>query len=403
MRRLLSAIVCAVVLSGCSASTPNAPGPTATTASIVTNDPVATTRPVVTLLANPTAAPPAAAVAPVATATSAAVPQTSPTAEPALQPTATPAGPVFAQLTSGGCCVQPFFSPDGSQVLYLDRPSAAQPAGIYGVPIAQPGAAPALFVDKLGPFSRDLSHRAMLVNGQTVVERLADGQTWPVGNGGRSVSFSPDAKRIVWSVSEETGGFDRRKSDLFVANVDGTGARRVVTRYGGGAVAWFDDGVRMLIGGRAQRGDPLPTLAVLNLDDGSVRDLVTAERWRGVTLAPGGRHAIYFIAQAREQGIGGAYLINVDKPEPQRLDFFGSYRWRDATRLLYVPLSADSASNELWQYDLETGQSARLIDADAASPFKIGNGDWDVSPDGRTLLWVNARDRNIWSTTLPES
>jgi hypothetical protein len=394
-----AAFVCLLLLSACAQQTPTAITPTST--------------PAVTILANPTDAPAVlpsepAAVASLTPAAADAVPPApaaTPTlaSEPTLPPAPpTPSGPVFTQLTNGGCCVQPFFSPDGSRALFLDRPSGAQPVGIYGVPVAQPGQAPTLLIDKLGPFSRDLSHRALLVNGQTQVERVADGQTWPIDNGGRSVSFSPDAKRLIWSVSEEAGGFDRRKSDLFVANIDGSGARRVVTRFGGGAVAWFDDGVRILIGGRAQRGDPLPSLAVLNLDDGSVRDLFTAERWRGVLLAPGGRHAIYFIAQARELGIGGTYLVNIDKPEPQRMDFFGSYRWRDATRLLYVPLTADATANELWQYDLETGQSTRLIAADPASPFKIGNGDWDVSSDGQRLLWVNARDRNIWTTVLPE-
>ncbi len=364
--------------------------------------------PAVTLVATSGAAPPVVAEvmraavatdAPQLVATPASTDTPAPVAAPAA--TATPAGPVFVQLTQGGCCVQPFFAPDGGRVLFLDRPSGVSPIGYYGVPVDQPLSEPQLAVDRLGPFDRNLTHRSMLLNGQTLVERIADGQRWTINNGGRSVSFSPDATRIVWSVSSEAGGFDVRRSDVFIANVDGSDAKKIITRYGGGPVAWLNDGARMLIGGRPNPRDKNPTLGVLDLATGEVRDLVTAERWRGVVLAPDNKHVVYFVAQARGENLGGTFLLNLDNPQPIKLDFFGGYRWRDATRLLYVPLStAGTPSNELWQFDVTTMTSTKLIDGSVVSPFKIGNGDWDVSPDGSLLTWLNARDRNIWIARL---
>jgi Tol biopolymer transport system component len=348
----------------------------------------------------PTVAPAAAA-----TATS----EAQPTAAAAASPSATLQPAVrFTQLTKDNCCVQPFFSADGARVLFLDRPAPALPVGIYGVAVDQPMTQPTLVTEKLGPFSRDLAYSVSLVNGQTVIEQAQNPETgaagrWVINNGGRNVSFSPDATRILWSVSEEAGGFDRRRSDLWLANIDGSDAKRIVTRFGGGAVAWLPDGQRILLGGRPNRNDAKPTLSIFDLRDGSMRDLFTAERWRGVSVAPDGKRLLYFIAQAREDGLGGVYLLDLTQatPAPARLDFFGAYRWRDATRLLYVPITLNTPSNELWQFDTTTGTAERLIDASETSSFKIGNGDWDVAPDGKQLVFLNARDRNLWLVTLP--
>ncbi len=331
-----------------------------------------------------TEAPSATDQAPTAAATA--------TAEPAV---------IYTQLTRGQCCVQPLFSANGERVLFLDRPSAAQPPGIYGVAVAAPMSEPLLVTERLGPFNRDLSLSANLVNGRTIVEG-PDGQQWPIDNGGRPVSFSPDGARISWNVSAESGGFDTRRSDVWTANADGSQARRVATRFGGGAVAWLRDGQRLLLGGRTNRGDVKSTLSILDLRDDSLRDLFSAERWRGIIVAPDDKHLVYFVAQAREEGLGGTYLFDLEAAgaQPQRLDFFGAYRWRDATRLFFIPLKTDAPSNELWQYDLATGKSELLIAASDSSPFKIGNGDWDVSPDGSQIVFVNARDRNLWLVTL---
>jgi Tol biopolymer transport system component len=309
----------------------------------------------------------------------------------------------FTQLTTGQCCVQPFFSPDGKQVLFLDKPAADEPGGIWAVATDKPLSPPALLTERFGPFSRDLSLALDLVNGRTTVERLSDGQRWTINNGGRSLSFSPDAKRITWSVQDEIGGFDARRTELWLANADGTDARRVITRYGGGALAWFPDSQRMLIGGKARRNDATPTLGILDLTSGSVRDLFPVERLRSATLSPDGRWLAYFVGQAREPGKDGMYLLDLTQatPTPKRLDFFGAYRWRDGNRLLYIPLKPGAPSNELWQLDATSGQSQQLIAASADSPFKIANGDWDVSRDGSKLVFLSARDRNIWLATLP--
>ncbi|PJF47146.1 MAG: hypothetical protein D6709_01995 [Chloroflexi bacterium] len=311
--------------------------------------------------------------------------------------------PAFTQLTDDGCCTQPFFSADGHHVLFLDKPTATAPVGIWSVAVDAPLSPPTLFTERLGPFSRDLSLALDLQNGQTVIERLRDGKRWTVNNGGRPVIFSLDSKRIVWTVLQEVGGFDVRRAQIYVADVDGRNARRVATRFGGGPLGWLPDSKHLLIGGRANHNDPGPTLSVLNVDTGALRDLVAVERLRGASISPDGRMLAYFVAQARDASQNGMYLLDLTHPSPvpQRLNFFGAFRWRDARRLLYIPLRPGAPGDELWQLDVATGRTERLIAADAGSPFKIANGDWDVARDGSKLVFLSARDRNLWLVTLP--
>ncbi len=327
---------------------------------------------------------------------------TSSTATPQL--TATPRlTSQFTQLTQGACCVQPAFSPDGSMVIYLDRPAPNAPAGIWGVPVNAPLSDPQRITEKLGPFSRDMTLVADLIRGQTVIERLSDGQRWTINNGGRQVSFSPDGRLIAWAVQQEAGGFDVRRSEIWLAKVDGTQRRQVATRFGGGLIAWLPDSQRVLLGGKVNRNDALSTLSMLSLADGATDDILQYERMRSPLLSPDGRWLAFLVAQARDASQNGVFLLDLEAAEaqPKRLDFFGAYRWRDDNRLLLAPVQVGAPSNELWQVDAGTLEMTQLIAASAESPFKIGNGDWDVSPDGARLVYLNARDRNLWLAQLP--
>jgi len=371
--------------------------------------------PVVTFATSPAATEPSPATPATVVVDAASAPAANSQLPPATSnqtPATSP--PLFTQLTTGGCCVQPFFSPDGAHVLYLDRPGSDAPVGIYGVPIAEPLAQPTLRTEKLGPFSANMAYSADLVNGQTFIESVngtnGEGERFGISNGGRSVSFAPDNQTIAWTIGQDAGNFDVRRSEIWVANLDGSDAKRIATRYGGGIVAWFSDSQRMLIGGKAARGDAAPTLSILDLRDGAVTDLFSSERMRGYLLAPDDSHIVFFIAQARNETLDGTYLLQLSSvvsgtaaPQPQRLDFFGAYRWRDTTHLLYIPLKLNLPSHELWQLDVTTGQSTLLIPASAESQFKVGNGDWDVAPDGNLITYINARDRNIWLAKLPSN
>jgi Tol biopolymer transport system component len=63
-------------------------------------------------------------------------------------------------------------------------------------------------------------------------------------------------------------------------------------------------------------------------------------------------------------------------------------------RLLVIPFQPEAVSHELWELDVNTGDTRRLTDPDV-TPVNIASGDWTVSPDGRHVAFLDSRDGNI--------
>ncbi len=365
----------------------------------------------VTPVAVPSAQPPSPIAATTITAVtaeptkaSAAVPTLVPTSLALSAPTSTPIPKIaFTQVAAGGCCMQPFFSPDGARVMFLDKPGAGAATGIYAVALDNPLSPPQFFNAHPGPYNQDMTLAIDLVNGATTVRRLAAKTGFSVNNGGRFISFSPDGKRMLWMVGEDAGGFDVRKSDITLANADGTTPQVIASRYGGGAVAWFADSEHLLLTGRSSRADKTSRFSVLNITDKSVRDLVAVERARSVQLSPDDKWLLYLVAQAQDEASDGTFIVstNEQSSQPRRLPLFGSFRWCSPDKLLFVPLNLNAPSNELWVVDAPTGAQTQLLSASADSPFKILNGDWTVDTHGSPhIAFVNSQDKNIWVAAL---
>jgi Tol biopolymer transport system component len=306
-------------------------------------------------------------------------------------------------LTSGGCCVQPFWSPDSQRVLFIDRPAADASAGLWGVDLQ--GGAPQFVSERLGIFSNDMQLRAFPEAGQTIVERFSDGQRWVIPSGGRAISFSPDGQQLAWTTGQGTAGSNSVPRQIWVSQVDGGQARPVHTAPGGSFAGWFPDG-RLLISGRLESPETGQALWVLTLpaDEASapiLTELARGERLRSTSISPDGNWLVYLSTFSTDPEQNGIWVVNTHSGEKRRLEFFGAYRWRDGNRLLVVPLDLEQTAHRLWQVEMESGQATALTDP-AITPFKIANGDWSVSPDGRHVAFVSAQDYNIWLLTLPE-
>lgn len=338
-----------------------------------------------------------ATVRPAPTATSTAVVTSSP------DPTPTPQ-PEMRQLTSGGCCTRPFWSADSRYVQFIDRP-ASRPSGIYGVDVER-GGPPTLLTEWIVSRSGDGAFYVYPGQDTTIVQRVVSGEKYVIANGGRPVSVSPDGQRLLWQVTEQSGGFDRRRGQIWVANVDGTAARILTETVGLGQSQWIDKGRILLVGGPLENL-PYVSIAALTLgaaenDDRRV-ELAQVVRPRGALVSPEGNWLVYYLTFQPNADDDGLWIVPTDASQPPRkLDFFGSYRWRDDTHLLYVPLEPGVESHTLWEYDLAGAESRRLTDPAWAS-FKIANNDWSVSPDGRYVVFVDAADHNLWLIELSPS
>jgi Tol biopolymer transport system component len=374
-----------------------------------TQQPVARTETTVTVVSDETVTPAAESglrAADIIPPTSTSIPVPAPT--PTLSPSPTPM-PELRQLTAGGCCTQPFWSPDSRQVLFIDKPAPADPVGIWGVDVSQPGlTSPQLVTERIAFYTGDLTYRIELGQDTTVVERLAGplsetvSARWSVPAAGRSVSISPGRKRIAWQVSNEDLPSERRTTQVWVANLDGSDAQSVITLPRGGFSDWISDDV-LLLSSRDSLESREQVLYTFSLTDGSTTELVRAERLRSGLLSPDRAWLVYYIALDEDPAQNGLWLVRTDGTERRRLapDLFGAYQWRDSHRLLIIPFRPDAAFHELWELDVETGETRRLTNPEV-TPFKIANGDWTVSPDGRYVVFVESRDHNLWLLTLAD-
>lgn len=323
-------------------------------------------------------------------------PENTATPSPILSPTPVPA--TLTQLTEEGCCAQPFWTPDSKEVLFIDKPTADSKTGIYGVSLDAPKVEK-IWRDQIAFYTDDLAYTITPDPGGTIVERISDGQKWTIKNGGRNVQLSPDRTRLVWTESRDTFPTEQRVSNVMLANIDGSGAKRVASVLRGGVSAWLDND-HLLMTARLDPKSEVVTLFVLDLNDGTQKQLAQSERLRSVSVSPGGEWLLYSIAFDKDPTQNGIWLMRPDGTDRKKVDWFGSTQWRDASHVIYIPLDPGAASHVIFEYDASTGSSRQLTDP-AVLPFKIANGDWDLSPDGTKIAFMNAADQSLWLLTLP--
>lgn len=367
-------------------------------------------------------------LAPGPTATSTPQPGPSPTATPVPSPTPTPM-PALRQLTQGNCCTQPFWSPDSGQVLFIDKPGPELPTGIWGVDVAQLKPTPELLTERIAFYTPDLSLRAELNEDSTVIERVdkplsptddssganngsgtgspSDSDSppetrWELPNEGQPVFVSPGQTRVAWQISDDDLPSERRTTQVWVADLDGSAPRMVADLARGGFNGWVSDEI-LLLSSRESLEAREQVLFTLSLIDGKQTELARGERLRGGLLSPEGDWLAYLVALDKDPAQNGLWLVRSDGSKRHKLesDLFGAYQWRDSQRLLIVPFQPGTDSHTIWEFDADTGQTRRLTDPDA-TPFRIANADWSVSPDGRHVAFVESRDRNIWLLRLAD-
>ncbi len=222
------------------------------------------------------------------------------------------------------------------------------------------------------------------------------------------MTFSPDSKLIAYSIGEAVGNFDVRRSELHVANIDGSNDRVVATTYGGGFGGWSDDSKFLLVSGKRNRNDALGAFSWVSIEDQSVRQIAEVDRARNGSISPQDQWLIYFVSQSQEPSRNGAWLLSLTERNapPRQLDVFGAFRWCSANTLIYLPVRIGAPSNELQALNVATGASKTLITPSADSPFKISGGDWAMvrRADGSVdIAYVSARDRNIWLAHVPNA
>jgi Tol biopolymer transport system component len=313
-------------------------------------------------------------------------------------------------LTTGGCCTQPFWSPDSQEVRFIDQPAADQPVGIWGVAVAEPLAAPQFVTGRLEESTASPRYLIEAGGDTTVIERRADGERWTVPAGGRNVFISPDETRIAWAATNNDAPSSQQVTTLWLANLDGSNSQQIATLPRGGLSGWISDDT-LLISSRDSLESREQIFSALSLAGGTRTELVRAERLRGQVLSSSGGWLVYYVTFDPDPARNGLWVVRTDGQQSIQLadDLFGSYQWRpcpercspEEDRLIIVPLQPDAPLHWLVELAPASGETRRLTDP-AVTPFKIANGDWRISPDGRYVVYVESSDRNLWLLELAD-
>ena len=346
---------------------------------------------------------------PTQTATPSPTPTATLTASPTPTATLTPI-PETVRLTDGGCCTQPFWSQDSTQVRFIDKPGPQTRVGIWGVSIEAPLSEPVFVSERLEESLADSEFLIERTANKTMIERMSTGERWTVPAAGERVVISPDRTRIAWSASDENVLVEQRISTIWAANLDGSAARQVTKLPRGSLSGWISDDA-LLVSGRQSLQVPTQILYRLNLGDDSITELARADRLRSASISPSGQWLVYYSTFSTDTDENGLWLLRSDGSERRRLDseLFGAYQWRgceeectmENDRLIIVPFDPDAPYHEFWELNPSSDVARPLTDP-ALTPFKIANGDWQISPNGRYVTYVENSDRNIWVMALPE-
>lgn len=224
--------------------------------------------------------------------------------------------------------------------------------------------------------------------------RLNPDEQYRVQTQGVTPGLSTDNSKLVWVVRSGVSvpGQAYTLASVWVSEVDGTNAREVLA--GGGLSAQWLDAHRLLI--TQPDAGRITTLEIFDTRDDSSYTLGTWRNIRGLTVSPGGSHLTFMLTWQDDPAADGIYLLETSREaQPQQMPWFGGWRWRDSESIYYLPFDPASPNHTLVHYHIPTGESQTLITPEEAA-FTIMNGDWDVSADGRRILFHNAADWNMW-------
>ena len=347
-----------------------------------------------------TAAQDAATPAP-PTPTDTPAPTVAPTATAAPAPTAAPQPfkPTLTKLTDGGCCRNPVWHPDGTRVLYTDAAPNQPLAATYAVP-ADASGPPTVFFPSAATVSPDGNRIAFpdFANKVTRIQEFGKQSTATVANNAAYVWFSRDGRQVAWLErapgAQPSSNVDRLVR-VWVANADGSNARTRGNTVRAADLTWFPDGQRLLFTGRDTDGGN-PGMYILDLGSGALTRVVDAFSPRGVRLSPDGGQIVYLAALEEKSDDNGLFVVNADGSAKRKLPLVGGVRWSpDSKSLVILPFQTDNSADQLIRIDAATLGMTPLTDR-AALPFRVGQDEWQLAPDGTRIVFSALTDSNMY-------
>ena len=329
-----------------------------------------------------------------------------PTAPPPFRPT-------VSKLTPDGCCAAFLWADDSIHVLYYDRrnPDAA---GTWLVNVDT--GEELLLLPLYGHFSPDRSTVAVPDpdDRQMRFRKLATDEEWVLPNLPSRVLFGPRGEHIAFTLRPaerplERGAVGRPAQGtarilgpiaIWIADVRGTEARAIGTLPGARIHGWLPDGSALLVTWRTV-GKLETSLGLLDLESGEVAIRTTAPRLLSGRLSPDGEWVAYIAAFTGDLQRDGLWVQRVRGDEARRLAIWGDYRWApDSSSLIVLPSRPKGADGDrFWRVYVDGEFPVPLTDP-TETPFAITNNSWELSTDGKRVVFTSAADHSLWLLQL---
>lgn len=297
------------------------------------------------------------------------------------------------QINGGNCCVNAWWHPTNPDELRVINGAEGQRASVEawsaetGAPVAIVESAPPAIKSPDGTLS------IYEAPSYVTIRRETDEAEWVV-YAGAPPAVSADNSKLVWVTRSgaRVPGQPAVPASVWVADINGENAR-IILSDAGFNVRWLDAHRLLITQSFVGR---VTALNVYDTRDGSAYSLGNYRNLRGLSVAPGGGRLMFMLTWQDDPAADGVYVLDtVAGAAPERLPWFGGWRWRDRDSVYYLPLDANSLFHSLAYYHIPTGENRVLTTPDTL-PFTIKNGDWDVSADGQRIVFHEAADNQMW-------
>lgn len=298
------------------------------------------------------------------------------------------------QLTASGCCAYPFWDVANPNQFYTYSGAPGDIAGAFAWNVTAPEAGGVRMRPAPMPYQSagGIYELEPFINGFTKIR--AQDVEYSVDTGGRIPTVNTANTALLWTVSDGVvvPGQTRPDSNVWLSQVNGESARIVFSAPGANA-QWLDDN-HILINIRNEQRQT--RLILYSLLDNTQTELGTWRELRNVSVSPGGRYVMFYLSWQDDPATNGIYLIDLaTDQQARRLDWFGAWRWRDSQSVYMIPFDPNASNHTLNVVNMADGTTVTV----AAPPdvnFTIANGHWEVSADGRRILYQEASDGTVY-------
>ncbi len=330
-------------------------------------------------------------------------PDAGPTSQPA-RPTATPVPfkPSLLPISAANCCQEFSFAGPG-RLVYYDKPPGDNRDGAWSQNLVT--GQRQFLVTGWGSFSSDLKLSALLdrPTGTLIIKDLAGNQRLAVFNNLPAlVIFSPDNLQMAYllRLTQQDGPEAPQRFEVWVTDIAGKNARAIWQGRELASLTWRPDNHRLLLTGRDIDNRRFGLWEVdSSLANGSnARLLVESKGLNGVALSSDGRWLAWQVTlQGPERS--GVWVAGSEGSAARKLDLTGGFRW-SGNVLFYLPTRQPGKTySSLWKYDPANGSSRQLTDP-AQIPLSAALEQWQVSPDGKLMVFRSEQDQRLWLLTF---